>query len=388
MSSLPIDFAKLGVSYGLTGNSFYGNYLDQGFWGEGEIYDNPNVVGRFPFRYTNQELKPEIIRHFNVGLQLAALKNRVTLGLNYYTKNSNNIILGNPIAPSFGVNSAVYFDNTGEVKSSGFEFDLSASIIKSKKLIWVSSLNISTFKTEIVNLNKLKGDFQLTEGDITVVEGGDLANYYLPQHAGYDDQGRELIFDENGNAFLPTSVEEVNASRKVISDKSMFPKYFGGISNMIKYKSWECSFLVTFSMGNYILDNGERTQSYFTGTNNLREDALTQEGTIYYNGILGYDNPLASVSSDRFLRDGSYIRFKDITIAYYLPNKIVKKAYLQTAKIFFTAQNLFTITQFKGWDPEFIANNNTQFARNTMSGVATYELPQLRSYHIGFNLSF
>jgi hypothetical protein len=199
-----------------------------------------------------------------------------------------------------------------------------------------------------------------------------------------------------------------------IFDKRIFPKFFGGLNNKFSFGNFDFSFLFTYTYGNYVLDQGERRQSYFTGANNLRENALnawnanntsSQYPKLYYNGAtaalnvndqLGdpgipryiIDDPYRFRNTTRFLHDASYIRLRTVSFAYTLPQKAAQKLKMDNVRFYCNAQNLFVITKFPGWDPEVVGNLNSNIERNLRQGITDLDFPQVRSVILGFTASF
>jgi hypothetical protein len=169
----------------------------------------------------------------------------------------------------------------------------------------------------------------------------------------------------------------------------------------------------TFSIGNYLLDQGERRQSYFSGSNNLRAEALnawskpgdvTDVPKIYYlnapqifNPSRGdtvpdnfwYNNdPMRLRNTTRFLHNASYVRLRTVNLSYNFPEAMCKRMRLAGLRAFVSAQNLMVWTRFPGWDPEVVGNLNSSAERNLQAATTDLDFPQMRAYSVGLNLTF
>ena len=238
---------------------------------------------------------------------------------------------------------------------------------------------------------------------VSFKEGEDVGTYYVPEYAGPAESdnpgewvaGDELIYDANGNPFRPVDAEEMENARKIISDKTAMPDFFGGFNNQFKYGQFQLDAFFSFSVGSYVLDQGEWMQSYMDGTNNTRAN-MEEDVNMYYSGQIPtgpnssetYVDPFSQVITSRFIRNADYLRLRHIRFSYDLPLKTVKKAYLSKAQVYVAAQNLLTITGYEGWDPEAANQAETIPANSAGYGAIGFHVPQMRIYSMGFKLNF
>ncbi len=396
-------FAKIRASYGSSGISAFENNVAAGYWKGGAPYiDNPNFVpGRFPYRIQNTELRWERVNQANLGIDFNTVNGRVSTSIDVFNKVTGNAILPFALPPSLGMDLGYINENGATIINRGLEFAVNTVNIRTENFEWTTSVNLSFLRNEVSDMGGLGNVFAPMVGSQTIREGQPIGVYYLPRWAGIaseDDasgrwkKGDELILNAQGQAFRPTSVGQVDSARVALSGKSYIPKLFGGLSNTIRIYQFEVSALFTFSQGGFVLDEGERRQSYFTGSNNLRASALQSGANLYYAGNSGGGNvdsdPLALRNTDRFLHKADYIRLRNLMISWKMPQKLSQRAGIGNVKIFAAAQNLLTISGFKGWDPESFTNLQGGLSQNLGMGTTVFDLPTVRSFYMGVNVSF
>ncbi len=438
-----LSLLKIKASYGQTGNaSGLGNFQSYGLYTSGAGY--ALQPGTSPSRFQNADLSWERSEKLDIGIDFSFFNDRIEGGITYYSSISRDMLLGLPIPGSKGLNDGNYIQNVGRVSNSGLEFNVSTkNIVKMRKaegdvipknlFTWSTDFNISSNVNKILDLGGLKPNEITGSLDYGSYIGGQVSTFYLPVFAGVaesDDpngrwvRGDELIYraerDANGNLTGRVTDERIrpginrtgliDSNRVPVFNKPVQPLFYGGITNNFKVYDFDISVLVTFTYGNWILDDGERQQSYFNGANTLRRSALnawspSNTGSdipkIYYSNapeVYGPSNtdlrsynvndPMAFRNSTRFLHDGSYVRLKTLTIGYTLPGDYCRKAGLRSARVFFSGQNLLTFTKYPGWDPEVVGNLQSNAERNLQQGRTSFDFPQVRSYTIGVNVGF
>jgi hypothetical protein len=237
-------------------------------------------------------------------------------------------------------------------------------------------------------------------GSNRLVEGGEFGTYFLPQHAGIDPKtGNELIYEVDqpylsqtgisrltGNVLDGTLGTNLNNHRVLITGKTPLPKFYGGLSNTFAYKGLDLSVLFYFQYGNFILDEGERSQSYPGEQQSLRanmKDALT-DNTI----PLVYASPMAGVNTTRFLHDGSFVRLRNLQFGYAIAQRVSRKFGIKNMRVFIAGQNVLTFTRFPGWDPEVFTTGGNNQQANIGPGNTNYNLPQVKTWLGGINVNF
>jgi len=205
----------------------------------------------------------------------------------------------------------------------------------------------------------------------------------LAEYAGVDPAtGEEMIYDLEGNKVIATPTNTVS-ERKAIGQP--YPKFFGGFGNTLEYKGVELNFLFAFSVGNYIYDDHGKRQNGNIGfgwNQDIRAlDRWQTEGDET-------DIPKLSINSSRdfnttrHLYKASFLRLRNVTLAYNLPDKVLKKMKMRKFQIYVSGQNLFVVTPYKGWDPEV----NRDGSGAITQGVTYLSPPQARIFTAGLNI--
>lgn len=386
-----INSLKLRLSYGRTGNAGIGNYSAVERWATTVDSRYLQQAGIQMSGLGSVSLKPELVDQFDLGLDFEVLNSRISGSFDYYNKVTNNLLLSYDAPLSAGVSSPMLLLNSGALRNRGVELTLSTRNTMGA-LKWTTDLSIAHNNNKVLDLGGLNPEQVSSHKNIATYEGKPLGVFYLAEYAGIDPaNGQELIYDKDGNKVAATSAAQIDAARKPQFDKPSAPKYFGGLNNSFTYKGFDLSAFVTFSYGNYVLDEGERMLSYLKGNNNLRATAANSWTPANQNADfpkLVYNDPIAGSNTTRFLYNASYLRMKNITFGYSFKKILKKIDFLKDARVFISAQNLFTITDFPGWDPEVSGNYRANLDRNLNQGITYMDVPQVRTFAAGFNLHF
>ena len=415
----PISLLKFRASVGITGNAAgIGNFQSLGLYGNSATYNL--YPGTTPSQLANPNLSYERSRQVDVSADLGLFANRIETSLTYYNKLSYNMLLALSIPPSQGIGGS-YYTNAGRMRNQGLEFTLNTKNLVGK-VKWTTDFNISSNQNRLLDIGGLRYNEVSGNPAIANYVGQQLSTFFLPEWAGVNDKGEELIYRaerdpitgdptgrKTGEIFHPVRVGQLDSNRIAQTTKQVFPKFFGGITNTVRYAGIDFSLLVTYTYGNYILDDGERLQSYIGSTgagstsNNLRTSAIADgHPTLYYSGAPNVYGPLDIIptypytindpfrqrATTRFLHDGSYIRVKQVTLGYTFPAAWTKQIGLASLRIYGSASNLLTFTRYPGWDPEVSGNLASSQARNLQQGITTLDFPQIRSYIGGIQIGF
>lgn len=397
-----LNMLKLRLSYGETGNAEIGayRYLSSAYvdWNSAKYADYAGVLAK---QIGDKDLGWEVTKQFNVGVDYGLLNNRINGSVEYYYKKSTDLLMNVPGSHSYGWEQTALLANVGELSNRGLEFNISATIINNKDFSWVSEFNIATNKSKIDKLVRDKGEqypgyFTVTTAGYNnggiVMEGKPLGTYYLPMFAGIDPvTGHELIyeldrahFETTGETRTTGNLIDVTRYGSTIAQQNCFviedtsqPKVFGGWNNKFRYKAIDLSFMFYYQAGNYIYDAAEMNMSY------AKEEGGQMLASVKDYPLI-YGQPV--INSTRFLHDASYIRLKNLLLGYTFNKEILQRAGLTNLRIYGSVENLFTITRYKGYDPEFFTGTGVQ--SNVMPGVYNFQLPQPRIFSIGVSLNF
>jgi len=389
-----INLLKLRGSYGQTGNTSLSKSMTQINWSlsssryGGGFLPGGTRIG--PIGSTN--LKWETTTSLDFGLDFGFFENRISGSAAYYTKNISDLILQGNVQESVGFNVNSVWENIGDMKNWGWEFNVSTVNINKGGFNWRTDFNISFNDNRIIRLN----DFEKGKGTevASVVaakgystirkEGEKIDTWYLANFVHIDpDRGIAMIEQRDqdvwNNEFItvptdnliPMNEANVNANKMIQHGKSALPTYFGGLSNNITYKNFDLNIQFVFAGGNYIMNyfysrstnassQGQIAKAVVGNTWEKPGDiAEFPQLTIGY--LYKYDNAgNPSASGTRFntdyttfyLEKGDYIKLRNIQLGYTIPATVTKKAQLQQVRLYVGASNLFTLTKFRGFDPE------------------------------------
>lgn len=397
------DVLKLRMSWGNTGNQAIGAYSTLGFlaeakygWGGTSDYPGYGISGP-----ATPNLTWEKTTQYDLGLDMAFANNRILANIDVYQKNTTGLLLKKPI-PYYDGGGTTWV-NLGEVKNRGLEFSLTGIPIQSKNLVWESTFNVSYSKNEVVSLGdetKLHPGKKLDQASLNTAVlqvGKPLGSIY-----GYIWEGlwRTDEADEAakwGQKPGDNKFKEKNVNYKLESDDAdiigqAFPDVILGWSNTIKWKNLDFNLFFQGSLGadrlnlsRYLTSEGISDSRFITSKEGYY-DRWTPE-----NQNTKIPNPFSSTINSRFetaqyLEKADYLRLKNVSIAYTIPRAKTKFA---DVRISLSAQNLFTITSYTGYDPEGtmdITSNGGNSDINAGVDGGSYPLP--RTFTLGLGFSF
>ena len=351
---LKSSYGELGNNniYDRNGNSSYFPYLQSYLAGWSQL-DNPGVVLG---PVTDSNLTWEKTTSFNGGVDLGFFNDRIGVGVEYYNKNSLDLIYAKPLPPSTG--NVDYITNVGSLRNYGLEVSIQSKNIAADDFYWSTGLNFSFDRNEITSLTQ---DY-FVSGTKRWEVGRSLYDFYMQEWAGVDpEDGMGMwykdIIDTNGN---PTGERETTKDYNEASryySKSSLPDVIGGFTNFIRYKNFDLNFLFNFSFGGYIYDS--QYANLMSGFSEAGRAASKDiEGRWQNPGdvtdipkLLDSQNNNSSVST-RFLFKNDYVRLKALTLGYNFSDKTAELMHMSKLRIYLQADNLWTYQSHKGLDPE------------------------------------
>jgi TonB-linked SusC/RagA family outer membrane protein len=378
-----LNFLKLKLSYGLTGNAEIGNFASRGLYsGNGAYGGQP---GTRPTQIPNPDLKWETTTSKDVGLEFSILNNRITVETDYYSRNTKDLLLNVEVPGTSGF--ATQLQNIGKLENKGYEITVNTDNINSKNFRWSSTITFAANKNKIKNLNG-----QVLGGGINKAkEGYPLGVFFGREFAGADPTNGDAIYFKNtllpdGKRDRSTTNNYNQATEVELGNPN--PKFIGGFRNDFTYGAFELDVLLQGVYGNkvYLAGGQYFSASGSNGFDNQTRDQLQawkkpgditmvpEARTFYANGVN---------ASSRYLTDGSYLRVKSVVFSYSLPAFLLKKIKLDKARFYVRGQNLFTITNYAGWDPEVNADFS---ATNIVQGNDFYSAPQVRTIIFGITI--
>ena len=345
-NALPIlSYAKLRGSYGSTGNDQIGNYRYLNSYGSSGIPYN-GTIGLYPTALYNPNFGWEENRKAEIALELGLLDNRISTTINYYRNRSSNQLVEIPLPGTTGF-SGILGNLDTLVENSGWEFQLNTLNVDSGKWKWGTSFNLTIPKNELIEFPNLENSTYAN----SYIIGEPITIRKVLHFTGVDPQTGVYTYQDYNNDGEITIPED---SQNVVD---MAPQYYGGLSNIVSFNNLELHFLFQF---NKQLTENNNIFGITPGVPlNQSIDVLDawnepgdQTDTQAFSSGADYERTVASINlknSDAALSDASYIRLKTISLSYNLRNVIPN---VSDAKIFLQGQNLLTITDYEGQDPE------------------------------------
>ncbi|MBL1411184.1 SusC/RagA family TonB-linked outer membrane protein [Sphingobacterium faecale] len=405
--------AKLRSSWGKTGNNSIGNFVAhaalQSLNTTGYGFGNNIIRGVVPTSLGNEALKWEASEQIDLGLDVGFLNDRIAMTIDFYRKKSHDLLMNAELSPSTGYPSAI--KNIGKIQNDGLEITLGLVPIK-KTFTWTSDFNISFNKNKVLELvdNQTSRLTAMTWGDDWRGVHGYIAKLNKPvsQFYGvlwdgvytYDDFDFDGInytlkptISTNGTANVQPGhikYKDLNGDR-VIDDNDKvvignpLPKHFGGWSNNFSYKGFDLNIFLQWSYGNDVM-NANRIIMESGYKYNINQFASYKDRWAPDNqdGKLPVARgALYKTYSDRVVEDGSFIRLKTAAFGYNIPLDYLKKIKLAQLRLYVSAQNLYTWTNYSGYDPEVSIRNSALTA-----GFDYSAYPRARTYTFGLNMTF
>lgn len=383
-----LSLLKLRTSYGLTGNAEINNFDQLGLY-SGNPYGTE--TGTIPISVANPDLKWETTAQLNLGLDFSLFKDRVSASFDYYSKNTKDLLLNVqvPLTTGYGIQTK----NLGKLTNKGFEIAITSRNLVGP-LQWSTTFNFSRNRNKVTNLNgQIIGPGNRSRTLNEAREGEPIGILFGPKYAGVDPQnGDALYFRTNTDGTVTTTNDYSQATRQVIGDPN--PDFIGGLTNNLSFKGFDLSIFLQFVVGNdaYNMAGGFMSANgdFFDNQTKDQMRRWRQPGDITDVPQARFDSQNGTRISSRFVEDASYLRFKTITLGYNFPAKWLSKVYLRSARLYVTAQNLFTITDYSGWDPEVssLFTGITNQTSNIIFGNDFYTPPQARTIIFGVNIGF
>lgn len=374
------DF-KLRASYAEIGNTEIGTYPYLGLTSASQ-YGALNGIAFTQFG--NDQLQWETSLKTNYGIDLAFYNNRVKLTFDYFKNETDGLILNSPVPPSLGVPNNSISKNIGSMLNDGYEFGLDVNLINNRNFKWDVNANLTLQSNKVTStpngidlIGGSSSDVNIAP-NIIIRQGESLNSLYGFQYWGVNPangfpvyykadgslvQGNPAsqsysVFDPNNPSNTSTGATLTQADKKILGNT--IPKYFGGFSSRMSYKNVDLSFLIRFSGGNKIFNSTRRELMNQNLNNNGTEilgrwQSASNPGDGWTPILYANSNTFLNQSSNattRFVEDGDFISFDNITLGYNFPKNLMEKIKVENIRLFIQGQNLFMITDYTGLNPE------------------------------------
>ncbi|HWJ89832.1 MAG TPA: TonB-dependent receptor [Flavisolibacter sp.] len=374
-NSRVFSFLKIRGSYGRTGNAEIGNFSSLTLYSASAYAD---VAGLVASQIGVPDLSWEKTDQLDVGIDFGFLNNRISGEVDYFKKNTNDLLLNVPLPSVNGFTNVT--KNIGSMENKGWEFVLNANILNGP-FKWNISGNVSTYRNKVTKLVAPVPPGQRTLGRLAV--GQPFGQFFGKKYAGVDPaNGDALYYTADGKTTKDYSV----APNMVVGDPN--PDFYGGFNNRFSYMGFDLDVQCQFVKGADIYN----IAGFFQSVNGDYFDNQTIDQMNFWRkpgDITMVPQPRlyagnGAGKSSRWVQDGSYFRIKSANLGYNLPRAVLRKAHIDNARIYVAGTNLFTSTKYKGYDPEV----NATYTGNLNLGHDFYTPPQARTISIGVNLGF
>ncbi|WP_138991753.1 TonB-dependent receptor [Larkinella sp. C7] len=386
MKNVPfITDLKARASWGLTGSQAIGAYATLNNLSAGKTVFDDALYNTFaPGTQLPGNLKWETTEQTDFGIDAGFLGNRYRLTLDYYIKHTRDLLNTVQLPSGFGFTSTIR--NVGEIQNKGLEIGLEARIFD-KAFKWDVNGNISFNRSKVVKLN---GGQDILGGSVGVTLISDAANllregqpmsvFYGYVENGYTEQGKVKYVDQNGDNVIN------QLDKTIIGNPN--PDFIYGFNSAMSFRGFDLTFFVQGTQGNNLVNVSSinNTLDYGFGLNMPREvlyNHWTPTNTTAKYPVISRANSYNY--SDRFVEDGSYLRLRNIQLAYNLPLQKMGVTWMRTAQVYASGQNLLTLTKYSWWDPE----TNSQGGANSIGqGIDHYSYPTSKSVTFGLRVGF
>lgn len=394
-----IDDLKFRLSWGKTGSTNVSDFSYIQYF-NGNLYGGQSGL-TLASTYPNRDIKWEMTTEYNAGVDFTLFNGRLTGSFDIYHRKTDGALAPAPIALEFGIGT--YYSNILDLTNNGFEFSIGGDVVRTKDFTYNTMLSISSNRNKITKLNgstldMMHQDLYMEGHAMGTVKGYKVAGIYQSQDQirklneqtmakGFDFYqdgaavGDYMFADTNGDGYIS------EADRTAIASPE--PKVFGGWSNTLSYKNFTLSMLFQYQLGgDAYYSTMQESASGALGMSILREmygNTWTPDRTdAKYAKLMWMPSAYTNTqANDRYVYSNSYFRLRNITLSYTFEPAWLERLYVSGASVFFTATNLFTITNWPGLDPDMAATN--AFTKTTETKDV---YPMSRSFSFGLKLQF
>ena len=367
-----LNYLKMRLGYGVTGNQEIGDYSFISVYNTGQYSFNGNVVNSLVAnKLSNPGIHWEEMQQYNIGFDFAFLESRLRLNIDAYIKNTNGMLVKMTVPISTGYSDTdVPYTNRGKIRNSGVEIVLSSDNIITDDFYWGSDFNITFNKNRIVSLDTAEANYYNDSG-FGQYFCVDMVDQPIGAFYGWKVLGLFQTQEEVDNYATQTGAEpgdikfadiDGGVGNGVINDEDRTiigyaqPKFIASLNNSFKYKDFDLSFFLQGVYGNSIFNVTKVDMTSMSTICNQYASVLdrwTGPGTSNSIPRAVYGDPNNNTRpSTRYIENGSYLRLKNLTLGYTLPQKYARKAGLKGFRVYVEGTNLFTLTSYSGFDPE------------------------------------
>ncbi len=372
-----VDMLKLKVSYGQQGNDgiddFY--YVDMY-----SLVPADNLVSTSFSRKGNPDITWETTGNFNTGVEFSLFGHRLNGSVEYYRKKTTDLLFWVSIPESSG--SRGIYDNIGDLRNSGFEVDLNATVVNSRRVNWTLYANIAHNKNKILSLPESKigdaGGYQ--DQGYWYGVGKSMYNMYIATYAGPNEYGQATYYKdvvENGEVVGRTTTTQFNEAT-LYEQGCILPKYYGGFGTSVNFYGFDFSVTFDYQLGGRIYDSAYASlmaNSTGSGGRAIHRDvwkSWTPQNTSSNIPRYQYMDDYTTAQSSRFLVSSNYLNLQSINFGYTIPEKLLKRAGVSNLRVYLAVENVAFWSKRKGLDPRnaygSYGNTNYYSPIRTISG--------------------
>ena len=366
-----LSSAQIALSTGTSGNSSIPDYDHLALVSGKANYEDQ--AGIYPSQSGNEDLSWEKLWSSNVALRLGFI-DRINLDIEFYNKKTTNMLMLVPDSYAL-TGEGEHWDNIGAMLNRGVEFNVSADVIRTKDFVWSVNANASYNKNKLLELYNGVQEYEVSTTATKLVVGHSVSEFYINRYAGVNPaNGDALWYTKDGQI-----TNEYNEGDKVMTGKTFDAPWQGGFGTSLAWKGFSLAAQFSWVADRWMFNNDR----YFEESNGLYA-AYNQSKRLLYDrwkqpGEIT-DIPRHGVTpqfDDRFLENASFLRLKNVTLAYAFPQRLLSKTnFFSSARIYLQGQNLLTFTGFTGLDPE------------SSSNVYKAQYPMSRQFTLGVEVSF
>lgn len=373
---------KLRASYGVNGTlpSDYYGYMALSSLSDGYNEQPAIIISQL----ANDNLKWETNYNLNLGLDFS-LFNRVNVTLEYYLRNTKNLLMDSPVSMTTGFSS--YLMNVGQLRNQGVELEINSTNFKTKDFEWKTTFNLSHNTNKVVNLD---GDqTEIVSGTQIHKIGHSYRTFYMIEFAGINPENGNPQFYKNDlledGSYSKEITEKASEAKSIMLDKHAEPNITGGLYNSFRYKWFDLSFLFNYQFGGWSYDTwAQKTEhgGYDMEANipTYYADSWKKPGDVTkYEQFYEKKSSVAmhKITNSRRLHSTDFLRLKTFTLGFTLPKQWLSSVGLSNARVYMSANNLWTWAAWDYYDPESVVN-----------GSATQATPPLKTVTFGLNVNF
>ncbi len=372
-NSSVLSFLKLRASYGKTGNAEIGNFSSRSLYSAAAYAD---ISGMIASQIGVAALSWEKTDQFDIGLDFGFWNNRISGEIDYFDKDTRALLFNVPTPAINGFSSITR--NIGSMRNRGWELVLNGNILTGA-FKWNASVNLSTYANKITSLLAPVPPESRTLGRLAL--GQPFGQFYGLKYAGVDpDNGDALYYKNDGT----TTNDVAEADDMILGNPN--PDFYGGFNNRFSYKGFDLDIQCQFVQG---VDVFNMAGLYQAVNGNYFDNQMVDQMNYWRKpgDVTNVPQPRlyegnGSVTSSRWMQDGSYFRVKSINLGYSIPRTVLNRFGIENARVYAAALNLFTFTRYTGYDPEV----NTAYMSSVTLGHDFYTPPQPRTISVGINL--